>query len=79
MFKDVSRTTVVAAWCAVVIVIAAGSVAAGAPVTTGNAELFLLTCLVPPAGILLAWRGAPPETVAELLYALDQPSKESRL
>jgi hypothetical protein len=34
--------------------------------------LLLVACLVPPAIMLLVWRGAPPPTVAELLHAVDR-------
>ena len=28
-------------------------------------------CIVPPAVMLMLWRGAPPQTVAEVLHAVD--------
>ena len=73
MLKDISRTRVAGAWCAAVTVIGACSVVAGAALTIGTAELFLATCLVPPAVMLLIWRGAPPATVAEVLYTANRP------
>ena len=33
--------------------------------------LWLAACVVPPAVMLAVWRGAPPLTVAEVLYAVD--------
>lgn len=76
--NDISRAQLVAAWCAAVIVIGACSVAAGAALTLGNAEWWVATCLVPPAIMLLVWKGAPPVTVAELLYSVNSGSTESR-
>jgi hypothetical protein len=76
--KDMSPARLAGAWCAAVVVIAAGSVVAGAAITVSHAELLLVACLVPPAVILLKWRGAPPRTVAEVLYAVDSPSKDDR-
>ena len=73
MLKDISRTRLIGAWWAAVIVIGACGVVAGANITVGNAELLLMCGLVPPAVMLLVWRGAPPVTVAELLYAVNRP------
>ena len=62
-------------WCAVVVMVAAVCVAGGAPTTSGAVELWLAACLVPPAVMLLVWRGAPAVTVAELLHDVNQPGK----
>ena len=78
MLKGISRTRLVGAWCAAVIVIGACGVVAGVPITLGYAALLLIVCLVPPAIMLLVWGGAPPQTVAELLYSVDAPSKDPR-
>jgi hypothetical protein len=78
MLKDMSRTKLIAGWCVAVIAIAALSVVAGAAITASNAELLLVACLVPPAVMLLMWRGAPPRTVAEVLYAANTPAKDAR-
>ena len=78
MLKDLSRARLAGAWCAALIVIGAFSVAAGAPVTISAIELWLVTCLVPPMVMLIAWRGAPPRTVAEVLYAANSPTTEGR-
>jgi hypothetical protein len=75
MLKSVSRVGLIGAWFAVVSVMMAGSVAAGAAVTLNMGELWLAACLVPPAVMLFVWRGAPPLTVAELLYSVNRPSK----
>jgi hypothetical protein len=78
MLTDISRVRLIGAWLAVVIITMAGSVAAGAAVTLNMGELWLGACLVPPAVMLFVWRGAPPLTVAELLYSVNKPSKAGR-
>jgi hypothetical protein len=75
MLKKLSRAQMAGLWCAAVVTIAAASVAGGAPTTSGAVELWLAVCLVPPAVMLLVWRGAPPVTVAELLHDVNQPGK----
>jgi hypothetical protein len=71
MLKNISRGRVAGAWCAMVVALGAYGVASGASLSMSNAELWLLTCIVPPAVMLLVWRGAPPLTVAELLHAVN--------
>jgi len=44
----------------------------GLPITFGLGGLWLAACVVPPAVMLLVWRGAPPPTMAEILYAVDR-------
>ena len=73
MLKDLSRARLAGAWCAVLVVIGSLGVAAGAPVSTGNFGLWLAACLVPPSVMLVAWRGAPPLTIAEVMYAANRP------
>jgi hypothetical protein len=75
MLKNISRTHWMAAWVAGVIAMMAGSVAAGASLTISTGELWLVAGIVPPAVIWLLWRGAPPLTVAEVLYTVNGPSK----
>ena len=58
-------------------VLAACGVVLGLDVTLSSGILMLATSLVPPAVLLLVWRGAPPFTIAELLHSVDT-SNESR-
>jgi len=74
MLKDLSRGRVACAWCVVVLVIAACSLVAGVAITVSNGALLLVAALMPPAIMLLVWRGAPDQTVAELLHSVDGPS-----
>ena len=75
MLKDISRVTLAGVWCAAVTAIAAISMVSGIALTPNSSVLWLVAGLVPPAVMLLVWRGPPPLTVAELLYAVDHPSK----
>jgi hypothetical protein len=77
MFNNISRARLVGAWLAAVAVLAAGAVVMNLNVTLGGGMLLLASCLVPPAILLLVWRGAPPFTVAELLHSVDG-AKEGR-
>jgi hypothetical protein len=77
MLKNVSRVQLVAAWIGVVAVSFALSVVWGAQTTVSSAELWLLSCLAPPAVMLFVWR-APTQTVAELLFDATHPNKEGR-
>ncbi len=78
MLKDISRARLAGIWWAAVIVIGACGVVAGAGITLSNGALLLVAGLVPPAVMLLVWRGAPPVTVAELLHSVNRPAKETR-
>ena len=67
-----SRGTIIGVWFAVLAVVA-GAGAVGSPsITLGTRALVLVACLVPPALMLMVWRGAPPPTVAELLHDVDR-------
>jgi hypothetical protein len=78
MLKHVSLMRLAGLWCAGIVAVGALCIFMGAALTTGNGELLMAACLMPPAVMLLVWRGAPPATVAELLYAVDEPSKDPR-
>lgn len=77
MLKHISRPRLAAAWCAAIVLIAACGAVAGV-LTISRVELLLAICFVPPAVMLLLWRGAPPVTVAEVLHAVNVPSKEGQ-
>ena len=79
MFRNISRLRLVGAWCFLILAVAAYSVFAGADITLGNVGLLLVACLAPPAVMLRVWGGGPPPaTVAELLHAVNRPSKDNR-
>ena len=71
MLNTVSRTWLVGGvWLATLALVIAGSVAMGARIST---TALLLALSVAPAGIiLLIGLGAPPPTVAEVLYTVNK-------
>ena len=73
MFRSITRGTVVVVWLLALVAVAAVGVVLGVPLTMDNGTLWLLACLVPPAVMLMVWRGAPPPTVAEILHAAERP------
>ena len=77
MLKEISRTRLVGFWFAAVAVITASVVTSGVDVAVSTAALLLTLSLVPPAIMLLVFRGAPPPTVGELLYSVNT-QKEGR-
>ena len=77
MLKDITRNRLVGFWFAAVTVIIASVVAMGVNVAVSTTALLLALSLVPPAIMLLVWRGAPPPTVGEILYSVSKP-KEGR-
>ena len=72
MFQSITRGTVVSLWLAALVVLAAVGIFAGVAMTLDNGALWLVACLAPPSVMLMVWRGAPPPTVAEILYAADR-------
>lgn len=78
MLKDMSRARLAGMWVAAVIMMAAFGVAWGMALTVNRGALWLVACLVPPGVMLLVWRGAPPMTVAELLYSVNRSARETR-
>ena len=71
MLKMASRTQLLGFWFAAVAVIIALVVATGVNMAVSTTVLLLTMCLVPPAIMLLVWRGAPPQTVGELLHSVN--------
>jgi hypothetical protein len=72
MFTRITPRTLVALWAALLVAIAVTAVAFGVVVDVSVAALWAAACVVPPAVLLMVWRGAPPPTIAEVLYAVDR-------
>jgi hypothetical protein len=72
MSKSPSRGTIIGVWFTVLAVVAGAGAVGGVSITMGTRALLLVACLVPPAILLMVWRGAPPPTVAERLHAVDR-------
>jgi len=71
MVNVMFRTRLVVFWFVAVAIVAASVAVGGMPVSLSTTALLLTMCLVPPAILLFVWRGAPPPTVGELLYTVD--------
>jgi hypothetical protein len=72
MSNALNRGTIIGVWFAVLAVVAGGGAVGGVSSTVGTRALLLVACLVPPAIMLMVWRGTPRLTVAELLHAVDR-------
>ena len=70
MFHGLSRSQVVGFWFAAAAVVIASMVVLGLKLTLSTSALLVTLSLMPPAILLLVWRGAPPPTVGEVLYAV---------
>jgi hypothetical protein len=77
IMSRLTRGQWIGAWFATVAVAIAISIVVGATVTLSSIAMLVAMSVVPPAIVLLVWRGAPPATAAELLYAVDE-SRDGR-
>ncbi len=78
MFNNNSRTVSIGVWLAAVAVMMTGTLFTGVTITRTTAELWLIIGLVPPAVLLLSWRGSPPATIAEVLHAVHVTPSDRR-
>jgi hypothetical protein len=72
MFTSTNRRTVIGFWFAALVAVAGVGALSGVPMTMSTGALWLVACVVPPAVMLMVWRGAPPPTVAEILHAANR-------
>ncbi len=72
MFRAINRGTLVGVWFAALVAVAAAGALSGVAITMGVSAVWLAACVVPPAVMLMVWRGAPPPTVAEILHTADR-------
>jgi hypothetical protein len=75
MLKAISRNRLLGFWFAAVAVIIASVVAMGVDVAVSTTALLLALSLVPPAIILLLWRGAAPPTARDIMYSANTSKK----
>ena len=71
MFQSITRPIAIGIWFALLLLVAAVGEVIGMPITAAAGSLWVAACVVPPAIMLLVWRGAPPQTVAEVLHSVD--------
>jgi hypothetical protein len=67
-----TRGTVIGAWFTVLVAVAIAGALSGVSITMATSALWFVACVVPPAVMLMVWRGAPPPTVAEILHTVDR-------
>jgi len=59
-------------WFVAVALVLVAGIAFGASVTSSTGAMLLALSLVPPAIVMMLWRGAPPPTIAEVLRDADR-------
>jgi hypothetical protein len=69
MLRHITRNRLVGFWFVALAVTIASIVVLGVNVSVSNTALLLALSMVPPGIILALWRGASPQTIAEVLYA----------
>ena len=72
MSRSINRHTVIGVWFAILVAVAGAGALSGVSITIGISALWFIACVVSPAVMLMVWRGAPPPTMQELLYAVDR-------
>jgi len=77
MFNEISRTRLISVWFATAALISASILAMGVNVAAGTTAILAAMSLVPPAIMLILWRGAPPQTARDIMYSASSP-KEGR-
>ena len=69
MSSSINRRPVIGVWLAVLVAVAGAGALSGVSITIA---LWLFACVVPPAVMLMIWRGARVPTAAEVLHAVDR-------
>jgi hypothetical protein len=72
MSRSINRRTFIDVWLAVLVAVAGAGGLLGVSISVGTIALWFVACVVPPAAMLMIWRGAPPPTIAEVLHAVDR-------
>jgi hypothetical protein len=72
MLQSITRPIAIGIWFVLLLLVAAVGEVAGMPITAAASSIWVAACVVPPAIMLMLWRSAPPQTVAEVLHAVDQ-------
>ena len=75
MLKDITRNRLVGFWFAAVAVLIASVVAMDVNVAVSTTVLLLAMSMVPPAILLLLWRGAAQPTAREIMYSANTPTE----
>jgi hypothetical protein len=65
--RQITRSNVILAWFALVLLAVVAAIALGAAVTIGTAALLGAMCLVPPAVVVMLWPSDDTLTTAEAI------------
>jgi hypothetical protein len=74
MSGSMNRRAIIGVWFGVLAAVAGAGALSGGSITLGTGALWLFACVAPPAVMLMMWRGAPPQTVAQVPYTIDRQS-----
>jgi hypothetical protein len=72
MFRSMNRRVTIGVWFALLLAVAGVGLLSGAPITVRSSAFWFCVCSVPPAVMLMLWRGAPPLTAAQVIRTVDQ-------
>jgi hypothetical protein len=64
---NMTRSRVIQAWFAAVLLVAAAATALGVSMTIGTAALLLAMCLVPPVVVFMLWPSDSASSLAEVI------------
>jgi hypothetical protein len=68
MLQALTRSKVIQAWFAAIVLIVVTAIALGATMSMGTAVLLLGLSLVPPGLVLMLWPGAQAQTASDVLH-----------
>jgi hypothetical protein len=72
MFRSMKRRITIGGWFTLLVAAAGIGLLSGSPIGIRSVAFWFLICSVPSAVMLMVWGGAPPLTVAEVIYAAEQ-------
>lgn len=72
MLNEKHLRILIGAWVALLVAAAGAAVLSGVVITLSLSALWFIAGVVPPAVMLMVWRGAPPPIMAEILYAVER-------
>ena len=72
MSTRIFRASVIGVWFTIFASVVAWSVTGGMSITPSTAVFLVSLALAPPAILSALWQGAPPQTMAEVLYDVDR-------
>jgi hypothetical protein len=74
MLQTLTRSKVIQAWFAAVVLVVVTAIAFGATMSMGTAILLVGLCLVPPGIVLMLWPGVQSQTASDVLHDTNRRS-----